>query len=1352
MAETLSHSDSDPNRKYSWWWDSHISPKNSKWLQENLTDMDVKVKQMIKLIEEDADSFARRAEMYYKKRPELMKLVEEFYRAYRALAERYDHATGVIRQAHRTMAEAFPNQVPPVPSDDAEAHTPVTPRHSHGFFDQDESERNGSPNGEPDKAISTMGLEQLNDLFMLGEDASHVKHLERRAKRVLNFPDSEETNGLINGSHDNGSQGLFESDRMTKAEMEILALKKALDKLESEKDAGLSQYQQSLERLSNLESEVSNARENSQGLDERASKAEAEVQTLKEALVVLQAEREVNLFQYQQCLEKISNLEKSISSAHDDARELNERAIKAETETESLKHELARLEAEKDAAIVQNNQLLDSLSKLEERLEEAEENARRINEEANIAKSEVEALKLDIAKLTEEKEDAAHCYEQCLEIISSLKHKLSCAEKEVYKLKWKVADEAEKLKSSEQKCLHLETSNLSLQSELQSLTQKICSQSEEYSEKQKELSRLWTSIQEERLHFVEAETAFQTLQNLHSKSQEDLRSLAAVVHNKDEVMKNMESQKQALEDEVHRVKEENKVLVDVKLSSSLSIKNLQDEISNLREKIEKLEQEVRARVDERNALQMEIYCLKEELKGVNKRHESIMEDVKSTGLDPQDFASSAKKLQDENSKLKEACKANQGEKESLLEKLEAMEKLLEKNSVLEISLSNLNAELQAVRREKVGVFEETCQSLLAENSTLVAEKASLISQLQTMAENLDKLSEKNKVLESSLFAEKTELQRMVEHLKIKYDEARGKLEDQASQILELSSENVRQNEELGCLCEVNQKLEAEMKHLQQELEKTKHREEQLSYELQKGAREIQQWETHAASLFAGLQISAVNEALLEGKVHELAEARENLERRSNLKGMESERLKDRVNELEGENGRLQHQLAAYEGENGRLQHQLAAYVPAVSALNDCITSLEMHTLLHAKPIDYKQSKVQNLANHKYANGHQTGDYRDANAPAPPDFQDMQKRMIEIEVAVKKMNESFNPRTEMREIQELKSGISRRHVNIQPSWHAVQMDEAKERQGGSFRELKTGKSVPDIPIAEIECRPKDIMLDQMAECSSYDVSRRGTLELDDQMLELWETANRDGTIGLKVGNANSQRMANASVGYHHRGSSRDLKNKYPSAHFFTEKDINVDKLEIPRSSTHRNEEGNRRKVLDKLDSDAQKLTNLEITVQDLIKRIDINEKSTRGKDVEYENVKEQLEAAQESITKLFDANRKLIKSVEGRALSSAGRSSTDSDEGGGVRRIRISARARRGSEKIGRLQLEVQRLQFLLLKLNEEKQAKGKTVVDDQNSKVLLRDYLYGQTRIKYQLRKKKKAHFCACIQPPTKGD
>ncbi|PIN20816.1 hypothetical protein CDL12_06483 [Handroanthus impetiginosus] len=89
----------ESRKSHSWWWDSHISPKNSKWLEENLEQMDLYVKRMLKLIEEDADSFAKKAEMYYEKRPELINLVEEFYRMYRSLAERYDHVTGEIRKS-----------------------------------------------------------------------------------------------------------------------------------------------------------------------------------------------------------------------------------------------------------------------------------------------------------------------------------------------------------------------------------------------------------------------------------------------------------------------------------------------------------------------------------------------------------------------------------------------------------------------------------------------------------------------------------------------------------------------------------------------------------------------------------------------------------------------------------------------------------------------------------------------------------------------------------------------------------------------------------------------------------------------------------------------------------------------------------------------------------------------------------------------------------------------------------------------------------------------------------------------------------------------------------------------------
>ncbi|KAL8215145.1 hypothetical protein R6Q57_004594 [Mikania cordata] len=103
MASSLANSQKgfrrlESRNKHSWWWDSHISPKNSKWLAENVEEMDQSVKRMLKLIEEEGDSFAKKAEMYYQKRPELISHVEEFYRMYRSLAERYDNVTGELRK------------------------------------------------------------------------------------------------------------------------------------------------------------------------------------------------------------------------------------------------------------------------------------------------------------------------------------------------------------------------------------------------------------------------------------------------------------------------------------------------------------------------------------------------------------------------------------------------------------------------------------------------------------------------------------------------------------------------------------------------------------------------------------------------------------------------------------------------------------------------------------------------------------------------------------------------------------------------------------------------------------------------------------------------------------------------------------------------------------------------------------------------------------------------------------------------------------------------------------------------------------------------------------------------------
>ncbi|KAL8252797.1 hypothetical protein R6Q59_036490 [Mikania micrantha] len=96
---------------YSWWWASHIRTKQSKWLDQNLLDMEEKVEYILKIITEDGDSFRVRAEQYYQKRHEVVNFVEDTFRGYRALAERYDHLSRDLQSANRTIAMVFPERV-----------------------------------------------------------------------------------------------------------------------------------------------------------------------------------------------------------------------------------------------------------------------------------------------------------------------------------------------------------------------------------------------------------------------------------------------------------------------------------------------------------------------------------------------------------------------------------------------------------------------------------------------------------------------------------------------------------------------------------------------------------------------------------------------------------------------------------------------------------------------------------------------------------------------------------------------------------------------------------------------------------------------------------------------------------------------------------------------------------------------------------------------------------------------------------------------------------------------------------------------------------------------------------------
>ncbi|KAL6291728.1 hypothetical protein ACE6H2_009238 [Prunus campanulata] len=119
----------------------------------------------------------------------------------------------------------------------------------------------------------------------------------------------------------------------------------------------------------------------------------------------------------------------------------------------------------------------------------------------------------------------------------------------------------------------------------------------------------------------------------------------------------------------------------------------------------------------------------------------------------------------------------------------------------------------------------------------------------------------------------------------------------------------------------------------------------------------------------------------------------------------------------------------------------------------------------------------------------------------------------------------------------------------------------------------------------EILTKDIILHQISECSSYGISRRDTIEANGQTLELWETTDQDASIDLMVG----------------KGQKVDA---------------------VPTDQA-------RRWTLYQLTT----LTNLQITVEDLKRKVEITEKSKKGKGIEFENVKGQLEEANEAITKL-----------------------------------------------------------------------------------------------------------------------
>ncbi|CAA0806608.1 Protein NETWORKED 1A [Striga hermonthica] len=690
--------------------------------------MDAKVKSMIKLIEEDADadSFARRAEMYYKQRPELMRLVEEFYRAYRALAERYNHATGELRHAHRAIARAFPDHLPP--PDLADNFSPSRP-----------PERDPRT---PDAKFPVRALFQNDD----NDLATDI------------FPESP-----------NESRSLVEilarqAEQATKAEQEARDLKKALSNTKAEKEDVLVKYRECTEKLWSMEVDLDNAEKNAKRLDEKAGRAEIELQTLKEALVQFEVEKNAGFIKHEQLLHKIADLEEALSHTEKDRKGLDMRAVEAECKAQALKDDISKLEVEKEAVFRKYEACIGKISALEDIVSITENKERLLREKAETAENEVAALKRALADLNNERDASALQYECCLDTIFKLEKELSCAKEVIEQLNRDVSVRNAKLEKAEENCKFLERSNLSLKTEAENLAKSIATKDQELFKKQVELENLTTRLRDENFRCAEIEVTLQSLQNLHARSQDDQKTLKVDLDNVLQTLKDVEANKGFLEEEVQHIRGENRSLTEKNVCFAVSVENMKNDILGLREIKERLEKEVSDHIDISYSLQKEIMSLKEELKRLNGSYQAIIEQVEVAGLNPNCFGTSIKSLKDENSNLRQISEMGANENAILLKKLESMQGILTEKFISEDYMLDMKTELES-SQQMAKSLQESCQSLEGEKATLVAEKATIISQLETITETMHKLLEKNAIIENSLSAAKVELEGLREKSK-----------------------------------------------------------------------------------------------------------------------------------------------------------------------------------------------------------------------------------------------------------------------------------------------------------------------------------------------------------------------------------------------------------------------------------------------------------------------------------------------------------------------------------------------------------------------------------------------------------
>jgi hypothetical protein len=275
---------------------------------------------------------------------------------------------------------------------------------------------------------------------------------------------------------------------------------------------------------------------------------------------------------------------------------------------------------------------------------------------------------------------------------------------------------------------------------------------------------------------------------------------------------------------------------------------------------------------------------------------------------------------------------------------------------------------------------------------------------------------------------------------------------------------------------------------------------------------------------------------------------------------------------------------------------------------------------------------------------------------------------------------------------------------------------------------------DIMEMNYEQMLKDIQLDLVPTSSGrrtgpFGQEKKNVAQADGKMV------NFRGTVGPSHGHMTDDLRPPQCESF-----DRD-NNKPVSSDLMVVKELRIDKQELPRSITTEPHQDWKNKVVERLSSDAQRLNALQSSFQELKANAETSEA------FEVDSIRYQIREAEDTIIQLIDTNDKLSKKAE--EFTSADGPDGDNVDLRSRHQHKILERARKMSEKIGRLEVEMQKVQQALLKYEEEQNSKRASKALQRRSKVQLVEYLYGRRRDSH---KQKRCSPCGCMRAKTTDD